>query len=116
MIKEISKNLNLPLESFVFFDDNPAEREEVRQHLPEVSIVEVPNDVSNYIKALENGMFFETLSITDEDKIRTKYKVKPVSTYPNVDEYLKSLEMHANIEPLTEKNLEIGRASCRERV
>lgn len=106
MIKEISKNLNLPLESFVFFDDTPAEREEVRQHLPEVSIVEVPNDVSNYIKALENGVFFETLSITDEDKIRTKYKVKPVSTYPNVDEYLKSLEMHANIEPLSEKNLD----------
>ena len=46
------------------------------------------------------------MSITDEDKIRTKYKVKPVSTYPNVDEYLKSLEMHANIEPLTEKNLD----------
>ena len=43
-IRRIAEGLNLGLDSFVFFDDNPAERELIRQALPEVEVVEVPPD------------------------------------------------------------------------
>lgn len=106
MLKDIAKNLNLPLSAFVFFDDNPAEREEIKQHLPEVEVVEVPEDVSNYVTVLENGLYFETLAITDEDKIRNQYRGENVSTYSNIDDYLKSLDMCGTIDILSAKNLD----------
>ena len=44
------RTLNLGLDSFVFFDDNPAEREQVRQALPEVEVVDVPDDPAEYVR------------------------------------------------------------------
>ena len=45
-LREIADELNLGLNSFVFFDDNPAERLLIRQQMPEVLTVEVPEDYS----------------------------------------------------------------------
>ena len=41
-IRRIAEALSLGLDSFVFFDDNPAEREQVRQAIPEVAVADVP--------------------------------------------------------------------------
>ena len=48
MLQQVARSLNLGLDTFVFFDDNPAEREQVRQALPEVAVVEVPDEPAEY--------------------------------------------------------------------
>ena len=61
-------SLRLGLDSFVFFDDNPAEREQVRQVLPEVEVVDVPEDPAEYVRVLERALYFEAIALTDEDR------------------------------------------------
>src|SRR5262249_12096062 len=105
-IRRISERLRLGRDSFVFFDDNPAEREHIRQALPEVSVVEVPQDPAEYILALESGLWFETVGLTDEDRQRAEqYQVArqrrdAESAFDSVDSYLTSLAMSADVRPI----------------
>lgn len=69
-IRRIADELRLGLDSFVFFDDNPAEREHVRRELPEIQVVEVSSDPSEYTAALQASLSFEAVVITDADVIR----------------------------------------------
>jgi FkbH-like protein len=100
---EISKNLNIGLDSLVFFDDNPREREVVRQLTPEVEVIDVPSDPSQYIKALEYSHAFEWLQLSKEDIGRSEsysnnsHREKLQSTSYSYVDYLKSLELQAEI-------------------
>ena len=71
-IIEISKELNLSLDSFVFIDDNPIERNQVRYYLPEVTVPELSTDFSTFSKTLLDSNFFETINLTVEDISRSK--------------------------------------------
>tara|TARA_Y100000816_G_C26106008_1_gene587837 strand:- start:787 stop:2433 length:1647 start_codon:yes stop_codon:yes gene_type:complete len=71
-IKEMSKELNLGLDSFVFWDDNPIEREKVKINLPEVKVVEVPKETYDWIELIKNLELFAKPSITKEDIKKTK--------------------------------------------
>ncbi|MDE6433390.1 MAG: HAD-IIIC family phosphatase [Lachnospiraceae bacterium] len=110
-IKKIAEEINIGLDSMVFFDDNPAEREIVRMNLPEVTVVDVPEDPANYVNALDAVWAFEWLQITPEDyaraetyeKNRARIELQEISL--NYDEYLKALEMKANILEVTSKML-----------
>lgn len=64
---EISQDLNIGLDSFVFFDDNPVERESVKASLPQVTVVEVPQEPGRYCEVLRSLVEFESLEITPED-------------------------------------------------
>lgn len=66
----IAEELNLGVESFVFVDDNPAERLSMRQQLPHVLTVELPADPSRYVEALASLNDFEVLALTEEDRRR----------------------------------------------
>ena len=57
-IKKISKELNIGLDSIVFFDDNPVERDWVRKQLPNVKVIDVPKNSMDYLKALNESTFF----------------------------------------------------------
>jgi len=111
-IQKISKNLNLGLDSFVFFDDEAAEREQIRQALPEVEVIDVPDDPADYRQALLSGLWFESIGVTAEDRKRTvQYRNELIrsesrSSAGSVDEYLQSLEMFAEIEPIGDANLD----------
>ena len=59
--------------ALVFVDDNPAEREHVRQELPEVAVPELPDDPAHYRGALADAGYFEAFAFTDEDAQRTDY-------------------------------------------
>jgi len=100
-IRDIAAELKLGLDSFVFFDDEPAERELVRQALPEVEVIEVPGDPAEYRQALLGGLWFESVSISAEDRVRTKqYQVerqRKQSSPGSVSDYLRSLAMTAEI-------------------
>ncbi|MBC7543294.1 MAG: HAD-IIIC family phosphatase [Candidatus Sericytochromatia bacterium] len=66
-IRAIARDLDLGYDSFVFFDDNPAERAEVRAHLPDVHVIDVPEGPADYIAALARSGAFETAQVTAED-------------------------------------------------
>ena len=70
-MKEISDELNIGLDSMVFFDDDPVNREYVKSNLPEIQTVEI-SDPSNSSKILKSMNDFQVLKITDEDTTRNK--------------------------------------------
>ena len=83
------------MDSLVFFDDNPFERELIKKKLPEVSVIDVPKDSSKYIKALEDSELFDTFSISSEDRKRNiiynQEKKRKVfkSNFNDIDSFLK---------------------------
>ncbi|MCR5527111.1 MAG: HAD-IIIC family phosphatase [Lachnospiraceae bacterium] len=95
----IAKSLNIGIDTLVFFDDNPAEREIVKKFCPEVTVIDVPTDAENYVKALDEAAAFEWASITKEDRERSDSYIQNAkreemkSSFVNYDEYLKALEM-----------------------
>jgi FkbH-like protein len=112
-IKEISKELNIGLDSMVFLDDNPAERELVKQMLPMVEVPDFPDQAYMLpklaISLLDN--FFRTYTLTNEDRQKTEqYRLnserkKVLETFTDFTEYLKSLEIKLKIEKVNSFNL-----------
>lgn len=71
-IKELASELNIGLDSFVFVDDNPTERELIKQMLPMVEVPEFPTQpygLMSFFKQLVED-YFKVYSVTDEDKRR----------------------------------------------
>lgn len=101
-IRHISELLNLGLDSFVFIDDNPFERELVRSMLPEVTVPDIPEDPAFYVSFLSSLNLFDTASFSAADADRTgQYRAEAgrrstQAQYADYDEYLKSLEMKAD--------------------
>lgn len=110
-LKRIAKALQIGLDSFVFVDDNPAERELIRQALPEVEVVEV-SDPSEYIRDLEKGLWFETVGLTDEDRQRsTQYRAEnqrrdSATSFDSLDDYLTSLDMVGDVRPIDDADFD----------
>lgn len=98
-IKMIQQSLNIGMDSFVFIDDNPFERNLVKSVLPEVEVPELPPDPAGYLQFLQNGNYFDTISFVKDASDRTKQyqaefqRKKTESAFASVDDYLKSLEM-----------------------
>ncbi|MBX3161003.1 MAG: HAD-IIIC family phosphatase [Deltaproteobacteria bacterium] len=111
-LQRIADALQLGLDSFVFFDDNPAEREHIRQALPEVEVVEVPEDPADYLRALEAGLWFEAVALTDEDRARTaqyaveRQRAELRGAASSLDDYLASLEMCARVRDLDDTDMQ----------
>jgi FkbH-like protein len=102
-MKKIAKELNIGLDSIVFFDDDPINRELIRMSLPEVNTIELPKDPSTYAQILRNLNDFNILKITKDDVIRkTMYeqeqnRQKLESSTENLNEYLKKLNIKIKI-------------------
>jgi FkbH-like protein len=102
-IHRISNELNLGLDSFVFVDDNPAEIEIVRQFAPEVAVIELGPDPSEYVSQLQDCRLFEPRNLTAEDAHRTELyhsetRRKALSAaVTDMETYLESLAMEAEI-------------------
>ena len=69
-LRELAEELNIGLDSMVFLDDSPHNRQNVRTSLPEVETPELPANPAEYVKFLHSLPFFEANTITDEDKMR----------------------------------------------
>lgn len=102
-IKRIASELNIGIDSLVFVDDNPAEREIVRRYLPEVHVVDVPLDPALYVKQIDYEAPFEWKQLTTEDLSRSntyvenKKRIQLKEQFVNYKEYLKALEMKARV-------------------
>ncbi len=101
-IANIATELNIGSDSFVFVDDNPVERALVENQIAGISVPEV-GAPETYIDVLDSNGFFEVTGISEEDLKRggmykaNMERAKASAQFDNYDEYLKSLEMTAEI-------------------
>lgn len=70
-IKELSKELDLSLESMAFFDDNPIERDQVKKNLKDVKVIQPDTDISNWPDQILEIFEFVKLKLTKEDLFKT---------------------------------------------
>lgn len=108
----MASKLNLGIDSFVFVDDSPAERDLMRTQLSDVVTIELNNDPASYPALIDEHSPFELTSLSNEDMERTnQYKENfnresLLTTVSNYDDYLVSLEQHATILPFEEGRLD----------
>ncbi len=102
-IRHIQQTLNIGFDSMVFLDDNPFERNIVREHLPEICVPELPEDPGDYLEYLYGLNLFETASYSTADKDRTKQYIEEARrtdsarSFTDVNAFLASLEMVSEV-------------------
>lgn len=69
-IRRVAAQLELGLDSFVFVDDNPVERDLMRQTLPQVAVPELPDAPELFPTCLADAGYFEAIAFTAEDSAR----------------------------------------------
>ena len=110
-IRHIQSILNIGFDSIVFLDDNPFERNIVRENIPEICVPELPEDPANYLEFLYELNLFETASFSNEDSERTKLyqieaeRVKVYHKFTNEDDFLKNLNMLSDIQLFNKFNI-----------
>ena len=110
-IERIAKTLNIGLDSLVFVDDNPVERQAMRQFRPEVYTIVLPADPHQYVRCLNNYLLFETASFTREDASRAEqYRARAQiaeleQSAGSIEDFYRSLSMKAMVKPFDESNL-----------
>lgn len=98
-MKEIAEELNIGLESIVYFDDDPINRELMSKAIPQIMTVSLPDDPSLYASTLMRINDFNTLAVTSEDMKRGQmYKqeqkrIELKNSASNVEDFLKQLEI-----------------------
>jgi len=109
-IRYIQQVLNIGFDSMVFLDDNPFERNIVREGIPELTVPELPEDPAEYLEYLYSLNLFETVSFSEADAARTaQYQnqakmLQVQQTFNNEDDFLKSLDMKSLVEPFNKFN------------
>lgn len=102
-IRTIQQILNIGFDSMVFLDDNPFERNMVRENVPGVTVPELPEDPGEYLEYLYSLNLFETASYSSADKDRTSQyqveskRVAASKKFTNEADYLKSLDMISEV-------------------
>jgi len=108
---ELAKEINIGLDSMAFVDDNPREREQIKQALPQVLVVDMPASPFLYRQALEDLNDFNVLALTEEDKMRGEmYYARRMRKHleesmVSVEDFLRSLEMTVVIKHADEFSL-----------
>ena len=109
-IRQIQSILNIGFDSMVFLDDNPFERNIVKENIPEITVPELPEDPAEYLEYLYTLNLFETVSFSNEDTERTKlYQIEAQRAvlqkkFTNEDDFLQNLNMVSEIESFTKFN------------
>jgi FkbH-like protein len=109
-LRLIQQVLNISFDSMVFLDDNPFERNMVREHLPDITVPELPDDPADYLEYLYTLNLFETISGTVEDTQRTRHyqdeakRISVQKTFTDESSFLESLDMHSLVEPFNSFN------------
>ena len=104
-IRNIQRSLNIGMDSLVFLDDNPFERDLVRSMIPEITVPELPEDPALYLQYLRSLDLFETASYSADDLNRTQqYREQAErsvfeASFQSYDDYLEGLSMKAVAAP-----------------
>jgi FkbH-like protein len=98
-IRQIARALNIGVDSLVFADDNPAERDLIRRELPEVAVPEMPEDPAYFPYVIADAGYFESSGVTSEDHGRSRQyqenlsREKSKSEATDMASYLEGLDM-----------------------
>ena len=104
-LERIAQRLDIGVDALVLLDDNPVEREQVRQALPEVAVPELGADPSDYLRCLLLGGYFESVAFTPEDLARAEQYQGNASRAVlqegsrDLGEFLRSLQMQIRFAP-----------------
>ncbi len=105
-LTQTAEDMNLGIDSFVFTDDNPAEREIIRAMEKGVTVPEL-SAPEYFARTISDAGYFEVTSLSEDDKHRidmykqNNLRSQVAATVTDYGEYLKSLEMKGYIEPFT---------------
>ena len=105
-LRALAAELNIGIDSFAFLDDNPVEREWIRSQIPEVTVIDLPQDPVLFPDALHRTPAFERLALSVEDTARTelyhreRLRKADESSAASVEGFLRSLAMKATIDDL----------------
>lgn len=102
-LREIAEELNIGIDSLVLIDDNPVEREFVREMLPEVTVIDIDADAPlGHAAALQSCPLFQRLEVSAEDRKRSQIYAEQQeratlkSSVTSIEDYYRSLEMVAS--------------------
>ena len=107
----IRDTLNIGFDSMVFLDDNPFERNLVREKIPEICVPELPEDPADFLPYLYSLHLFETVSISDEDIKRTQhYRLEAErqtlkKQFTDERSFLEKLDMQCEVNTLNDFNI-----------
>lgn len=109
-VRNMSDQLNLNIDSFVFIDDNPAEQEEVKSNIPEITVLPA-KEPSDMRKVLDWSGYFEITNYSKEDLQRSDlYKENVLREKAlqegNYQDYLKKLKMKAEFAKVSSANVD----------
>jgi FkbH-like protein len=111
-LRTIAQQLNIGLDALVLLDDNPFERNLVREALPMVAVPEVPDDPALFAQCLADAGYFEGLAVTEEDRTRTgQYQANLArdalaAQATDLEGYLRRLELRLVVRPFDRLNLQ----------
>ncbi len=100
---ELADEMNIGLDSIVFVDDSPQERERMKQALPQVLVQDLPKSPFQYAEALQQIDDLNALVLSEEDRRRgdmyyaKKKRTALMESIGSLEDFLKSLEMRAEI-------------------
>ena len=107
-LKQIAAEINIGLNSIVYFDDDKINQERIKQEFPEVLTMEIPNDPSQYSSMLTDLNDFNVLQKTEEDTKRgemyaqQRQRKQFENTVSNLDQFLKQLDIKVKIKKSSE--------------
>lgn len=102
-MRDLAQELNIGLDSMVFIDDDPRNRQLIREAVPEVEVLEPP--------ALADYKGFTSFGVTAEDKKRTtlyadeKKRRQLKEEFIDLDSFLRGLELAIAIRPVSDPHL-----------
>jgi len=103
-LRELADEINIGLDSMVYLDDDPVNRELVRKMLPDVLVVDLPEDPSYYVNALMELNCFNIFHVTEDDKKRglmysqERRRLEAQSSFSDLKSFLKTLEIKVEIQ------------------
>ncbi len=110
-LREIAGELNVGLDALAFLDDNLFEREQVRAALPEVTVIDLPENPLDYASAVRNCAAFERLTLSAEDQQRTemyaaqKQRSGAEQNFQSKEDFFRFLEQEAELGPVSDLTL-----------
>ena len=106
-LREIATELNIGIDAIAFLDDNPTERAWMREQEPDVSVIDLPEEPSGYARALREAAVFERLTISPEDRKRSRYYSEQRQREDlkregaSLEDFYRSLSTSVEIAPVT---------------
>jgi FkbH-like protein len=110
-LREIASELNVGTDTLAFLDDNPVELEQVRNALPEVTILDLPGDPLAYAAIVRDCPAFERLTLSSEDQQRTtlyatqRERSQAEQSFQSKEDFFRYLEQEAEVAPVSPATL-----------